>query len=168
MKTRYSLLLVLMGLVVACGSNDSDSSSQQKDPATQGECQPEGAWLWKSADATGGTPSEDHVILQIAPDAGANQVTVVFSDRLSAEDKCSPAGDAGAPEPITAVGTLDPATCKLTVEYSQSWCDHGENQCETWSFEVALAGTQAQGQATQSGGCMTNTQSSYTITGSKE
>ncbi|MFO0564604.1 MAG: hypothetical protein U0263_03020 [Polyangiaceae bacterium] len=179
MRNWIGVGCVAFGWVVACGSSDSQSDTPKdsgSDATTDasldaGACEPTGSWIWQSV-SEGGTPKDDHVLVEAAPDAGPNQLKVTFSDRLPEQDACSipDAGDADAAlEPIAALGTLDPASCKLTVSYSQSWCYSGEQQCETWSFEVTLAGDLVHGSASRDGGwCMDKYQTDYQMSGQKQ
>ncbi|MBI3200178.1 MAG: hypothetical protein HYZ29_01470 [Myxococcales bacterium] len=172
--------LILCALMAACGGTDTqaDADSGADSGADvlveAGPCAPEGDWTWTfGTDA--GSPQVDHVKIVASPDAGSGAYEVTFLDREVPKDTCTPGPDGGAdagadagPAVIVASGTLDAASCTVTVGYSLSWCHSGEQQCQDWSIAVVFSGNTATGTAKEVGGwCMDKHTTEYSVTATK-
>jgi len=166
-----TLLPIALLLVSACsGESSPGSGGSDSGLGDAGSCEPAGDWTW-TFQPEAGASKVDHVSIETAADAGPNALRVVFLDRQVPKDTCMPS-DAGAdagPELIEATGTLDPASCTLTVGYSQSWCQSGEQQVESWDIALTLSGSSGQGTATAvSGWTMQKYTTTYTVTAAKD
>lgn len=168
-----SLLLAACSGENATGADASDSGTPDTGADTgvdAGPCEPSGSWTW-TFQAEAGASRVDHVTVASAPDAGKDELTVTFLDRLVPEDQCMPsdAGSDAGPELVATIATLDPTTCTLKVGYSHSWCMSGEDQVESWAIDLTFAGSTGQGTATEiSGWTMQKYTTNYVVTAQKE
>ncbi len=153
----------------ASGSGGTVADAAADAPAEAGACEPVDHWALSYAVVEAGVPPSSETVVVSQADGGGYQLT--WLDRTVPQDQCSPNPDGGSDagsEPVTVPATFDAASCTLMAEWNASWCQSGEQQCDTFELTLTFSGATATGTADWSGGwCMQKQSASYTVSGTK-
>jgi hypothetical protein len=138
-------------------------------PVEAGPCEPVDHWALTYAPLEAGPSQTAETVVISEADAGGYELT--WLDRTVPQDQCSPNPDGGSDAgsgPVTVSASFDAATCTLSATWNASWCQSGEQQCDTFDLSLTLSGATASGSAERAWGwCMQKQHASYAVSGIK-